>query len=248
MIRPQVVSHDAWLDARKKLLDQEKELTRAQDALNAERRRLPMVRVEKDYRLTGPDGEVGLLDLIGDRSQLLVQHVMYDPSWDAPCGSCTAMADGMSERIRDQLRRRNTTYIAVSRAPYPKLAATRKARGWTFDWYSSFGSEFNYDFHVTLDPSVTPNYYNFREADEWVAAGWAWLADHVGEQPGISCFLRDGQDVFHTYSSYGRGVEVMMPAYPLLDLTAFGRQEEWEEPKDRAPVVFQADPIFAHPA
>ena len=243
---PEVVSPEEWLAARKQLLQREKELTHARDALSAERRRLPMVRIEKNYRFSGPDGEVGLLDLFGDRQQLLLQHFMYDPSWDRPCTSCTAMADAMSEPVRAGLHRRNTTYVAVSRAPYPQLQSWRETRGWTFPWYSSFGSEFNYDFHVTIDASVTPVEYNYRSQADLEAADIAWR-EWSGEQPGISCFLRDGDEVFHTYSTFGRGVEVMMPAYPLLDLTAFGRQEEGEEPAGRAPVVYPADPALPEP-
>jgi predicted dithiol-disulfide oxidoreductase (DUF899 family) len=244
---PKIVSPDEWLAARKALLQREKDLTRLRDRVNTDRRRMPMVRVEKDYRFTGPNGQASLLDLFGDREQLLMQHLMFDPSWDEACGSCTAMADGMGEGVRAQLHRRNTCYVAVSRAPYPKLQTWREVNGWTFPWYSSFGSDFNYDFHVTLDPSVAPPDYNYRDADEWTAAGFDWLTDYTGEQPGISCFLRDGDEVFHTYSTFGRGVEVMMPAYPLLDLTAYGRQEDWEEPKGRAPTTYPADPVLRHP-
>jgi predicted dithiol-disulfide oxidoreductase (DUF899 family) len=229
---PNVVSEDEWLTARRQLLDREKRLTRERDTLAADRRRLPMVRIEKDYRFTGPDGEVGLLDLFENREQLLLQHMMFDPSWDEACSSCTAMADAMSEHIRAQLSRRSTTYVAVSRAPYPKLELWRKSRGWTFPWYSSFGTDFNYDFQVTLDPAVAEPNYNYHQAD------------YTGEQPGISCFLRDGDQVFHTYSTFGRGVEVMMPVYSLLDLTALGRQEDWEEPKGRVAAAFAADPAI----
>ncbi|RDI49637.1 DUF899 domain-containing protein [Nocardia mexicana] len=246
MALPQIVSQDEWLTARKELLQREKELARARDTLNADRRRLPMVRIDKDYRFAGPDGEVGLLDLFGDRPQLIVQHLMFDPAWDGPCGSCTAMADGLGERIRAQLRLRGTAFAAISRAPYSKLAAVSKDKGWTFPWFSSHDSDFNYDFHVTLDPAVQPAYYNYRDADELVAAGMDWMIDFAGEQPGISTFLRDGDEVFHTYSTYHRGVEVMMPAYWLLDLTSLGRQEEWEEPKGRAPELHEVDPILAH--
>ena len=122
--------------------------------------------------------------------------------------------------------------------------AYRQERGWAFPWYSSYGSDFNYDFHVSLDPAVTPNSYNFRAGDELAAAGQAWLIDHVGEQPGVSAFLRDGDEVFHTYAVYGRGVEVMMHAYRLLDITALGRHEDWEEPKGRVPAAHAADPSF----
>ncbi|SFP41497.1 Predicted dithiol-disulfide oxidoreductase, DUF899 family [Amycolatopsis arida] len=244
MDRPKVVSRDEWLTARRELLAREKELTWALDGLNADRRRLPMVRVEKDYRFSGPDGEVGLLDLFDGRRQLVLQHFMFDPSWDRGCGSCSAMADDLSEGARAHLSARDTTFAAVSRAPYAKLAAEKQARGWTFPWYSSFGSDFNYDFHFSLNPAVRPNTYNFRGADELVAAGQAWLVDYVGEQPGISAFLRDGDEVFHTYATYGRGVEVMMHAYRLLDVTVLGRQEEWEEPKGRVSNLHSADPSF----
>ncbi|GAA2886433.1 DUF899 domain-containing protein [Pseudonocardia halophobica] len=244
MALPQVVSRDEWLAARRALLLREKELTRARDVLAADRRRLPMVRVEQDYRFTGPEGEVGLLDLFAGRSQLILQHFMYDPARDEPCRSCSAMAAETGEGVRDHLARRDTAFAAVSRAPYPKLQAVREARGWTFPWYSSEGSTFNYDFHATLDPAVAPANYNFRDAGELSAAGLDWMVDYVGEQPAISTFLRDGDQVFHTWSAYGRGVEEMMHGYHLLDLTALGRQEDWEEPKGRAPVVHAADPGY----
>lgn len=244
MDRPNVVTRDEWLTARRELLAREKELTRALDELNADRRRLPMVRIEKDYRFTGPDGEVGLVDLFDGRRQLVLQHFMFDPSWDQGCNSCSAMADDLSEGARAHLADRDTAFAAVSRAPYPKLAAYRQARGWTFPWYSSYGGDFNHDFHVSLDPDVAPNVYNFRDGDESAAIGQDWLADYVGELPGVSAFLRDGDEVFHTYSTYGRGVEVMMHAYRLLDITALGRQEEWEEPKGRVPNARPADPGF----
>lgn len=239
---PQIVSPAEWLTARKELLLREKELTRARDRLNADRRRLPMVRIEKDYRFTGPDGEVRLVDLFDGRPQLLVQHFMFDPSWEQGCGSCTAMADDLSAGALAHLNNRGTAFAAVSRAPYPKLRATRAERGWTFPWYSSYGGAFNYDFHVTLDPAVAPARYNFRDAAELAATGFDWMLDHSGEQPGISAFLRDGDEVFHTYSTFGRGVEAMMHAYHLLDLTALGRGEDWEEPRGRTSAARAADP------
>jgi predicted dithiol-disulfide oxidoreductase (DUF899 family) len=244
MDRPRTVTRDEWLEARRELLAREKELYRELDRLNADRRRLPMVRVDKDYRFTGPDGEVALVDLFEGRRQLVLQHFMFDPSWDEGCGSCTAMADDLSEGARAHLASRDTAFAAVSRAPYPKLDAYRRERGWTFPWYSSHGSDFNFDFHVSLDPAVAPAVYNFRDPDELVAAGQAWLTEYVGEQPGVSAFLREGDEVFHTYAAYGRGVEVMMHAYRLLDITALGRQEEWEEPKGRVPDAGPADPSF----
>jgi predicted dithiol-disulfide oxidoreductase (DUF899 family) len=245
MNRPQVVSPAEWLAARKELLRREKELVRARDSLNADRRRLPMVRVDKDYRFTGPDGEVGLLDMFDGCQQLVLQHFMLDPSRDDYCESCCAMVEVLGGRIPEHLRKRSTAYVAVSRAQYPRLRAMAEAKGWSFPWYSSYGSDFNYDFHVTLDPAVAPANYNYRDVDELVAAGFGWMTEYAGEQPGISCFLRDGDEVFHTYSTFGRGVEVMMTDLHLLDLTALGRQEEWEEPKGRASLAHPMGSPFA---
>lgn len=244
MSLPQVVSREEWLAARQELLQREKELTRAYDGVAADRRRLPMVRVEKEYLFTGPNGQVALLDLFDGRRQLFLQHFMFDPSWEEGCTSCTAMAEGLSEGVRGHLAKRDTAFAAVSRAPYPKLAAMREAKGWRFPWYSSHGSDFNYDFHVSFDPAVVPADYNFRDADELAVTGFEWLLDYVGEQPGISCFLREGDDVFHTYSAYGRGVEVMMTGYRLLDVTVLGRQEDWETPKGRVPAPHPAHPGY----
>lgn len=244
MALPEIADHDTWYARRKQLLEAEKEL----DRLSAQRRRLPMVRIEKDYRFTGPRGEAGLADLFGDHRQLIVQHFMFDPSWDEGCSSCSAMASGAATPgVLDQLASRGTAFAAVSRAPLPKLEAYRAARGWTFPWYSSHDSDFNLDFHVTFDPDLAPATFNFRDAGELVAAGMEWLTTYQGEQPGVSCFLRVGADVFHTYSTYGRGVEVMMPAYQLLDLTPLGRQEDWEEPAGRAPVMYRTDQSVLSP-
>jgi predicted dithiol-disulfide oxidoreductase (DUF899 family) len=235
---PEVVSREEWFDARRELLGKEKELTRLRDQLNAERRRLPMVRVEKDYRFEGPDGEVGLADLFDGRPQLVMHHFMYGPDWDSGCSSCSSAADQLP-RLR-QLHVRNTSLVAVSRAPYPTLDAFRARMGWEFPWFSSFGSDFNYDFHTTLDDRVAPVVLHFRDQAELAEAGtpWTggpWTEDMNGsELPGISAFLRLGYEVFHTYSTFGRGIEEFHNGYPWLDLTALGRQEEWEEPKGRA--------------
>jgi predicted dithiol-disulfide oxidoreductase (DUF899 family) len=242
---PDVVSSEQWLAARKDLLAREKALTRMQDQLNADRRRLPMVRIEKDYRFAGPEGEVGLLDLFAGSRQLVLQHFMFDPSWEQGCSSCSAGVDEMSAGLLDHLRARDTAFAAVSRAPYPKIAAYRELKGWDIAWYSSHGSDFNYDFHVTLDESVAPVMYNYRDQDELRTAGLGWVLEEPGEQPGMSCFLRDGDELFHTYSTFGRGTEQMGGAYAVLDMTALGRQEEWEEPKDRAATAHAASPDFA---
>jgi predicted dithiol-disulfide oxidoreductase (DUF899 family) len=230
---PDVVSQEGWFAARRELLAKEKELTRLRDRVNADRRRLPMVRIDKRYAFEGPDGTVGLLDLFDGRPQLVMHHFMYGPDWDEGCSSCSSAADGIG-RLR-QLHVRNTTLVAVSRAPYAKLAALRERMGWSFPWYSSFGSDFNYDFHVTVDERVAPVQVYLLDRDELAEAGEPWTDDMNGsELPGLSAFLRVGDEVFHTYSTYGRGIEEFHNGYHYLDLTALGRQEEWEEPKGRA--------------
>lgn len=238
MTMPEVVSREDWLEARLLLLAQEKEQTRARSALNAERRRLPMVRVEKKYAFDGPEGAVTLGDLFGDYSQLIVQHVMFEPNWDAACPGCTASVDVISENVLAQVRSRDTTLALVSIGPLAKLQAYRTARGWPVPWYSSAGTEFNYDFQVTVDKSAGQVHYNYRDMSDRLEDG------ESEEVPGYSCFLRDGDEIFHTYSTYARGGELMIPAYALLDLTAFGRSEDWEEPKGRARVPHEADPTF----
>src|SRR5207247_4351307 len=153
---PRVVSHDEWTAARKQLLAEEKAMTRARDKLSAKRRELPMVKIEKDYLFRGPNGEARLGDLFEGRLQLIVQHFMFDPSWDDGCPSCTAAADEISAGLLAHLHSRDTTFVAVSRAPLEKLHDYKVRKGWTFPWYSSFGSDFNYDYNVTIDASVAP--------------------------------------------------------------------------------------------
>ncbi len=242
---PEIVSREQWLAARKALLAREKEMTRAQDVLNADRRRLPMVRIDNDYVFEGARGKLRLLDLFGGHRQLIIQHVMFGAAWEKPCPSCSAGLDELSASLFDHLRARDTNYVAVSHAPYSKIAPAQASKGWSFEWVSAFGSSFNYDFHVTLDSSVAPVLFNYRDESELAAAGMSWLVeDSPSEQPGFSCFLRDGDAVFHTYSTYARGTEQTGGAYCLLDMTALGRQEEWEEPKGRAEKVRKADPSF----
>ncbi len=243
MSLPDIAPHEEWRKARISLLEAEKEMTRARDALSAARRRLPMVAVDKDYRFDGPDGEVGLAHLFAGRRQLIVGHFMFDPEWEDGCSSCTAGADEMSAGHLEHLHARDTTFAYISRAPYAKLAAYRDRRGWTFPWYSSFGSDFNYDFGVTLDPAVAPVSYNFRAAEEYAARGEAF--ELAGEFPGRSSFLHVGGQVFHTYSVYARGLETMGGSYYLLDETALGRQEDWEEPKGRADSAYGPRPDFS---
>jgi len=235
---PDVVTREQWLEARKRLLDQEKRATRERDALNAERRRLPMVLVDKDYQFNGPEGQVSLAGLFGDSRQLIIQHVMFGPDWEAACPGCTAGIDEIAAGLLAHLESRDTNFVLVSRAPLDKLEKYRAARGWTIPWYSSHGSDFNYDFQATVDKDRQPLIYNYREEPDMLGE------DSSTEVPGLSCFLRDGDQVFHTYSTWARGTDIIGSSYSMLDITALGRQENWEEPKGRAPRVHGADPTF----
>lgn len=229
---PEIVSREKWRKARKELLQKEKQFTRVRDALNAERRRLPMVKIEKDYLFKGLDGETLLLDLFDGRQQLIIYHFMFDPEWNEGCPSCSNWADQISRGHLNHLKSTGTNLILVSRTPLDKLLPFKERMEWTIPWYSSYGSDFNYDFHVTTDESVAPVEYNYRDK-----ATLEHLEQHYhvkGEQPGLSCFLRDDYTVFHTYSTFGRGLEQVGGSNYFLDLTALGRQEEWEEPKNRA--------------
>lgn len=219
---PPVVSREEWLAARRALLVKEKEATRQRDLLNAERRRLPMVEVGKEYVFEGPDGRATLLDLFEGRRQLVIVHFMFDPSWDAGCSSCSFSVDNIGHL--SHLHSRDTTLAVVSRAPLAKITPFRRRMAWTFPWYSSFGSDFNYDYHVTLDESVAPVQYNYRDAETLARLGHTGRMS--GEQSGVSVFLRDGGRVFHTYSAYARGDDLLSTTYNYLDLTVLGRQED----------------------
>jgi predicted dithiol-disulfide oxidoreductase (DUF899 family) len=242
---PDVASPEEWRAARVQLLAEEKAMTRARDALSAKRRELPMVEVTKDYVFEGPDGEATLRDLFDGRDQLIVVHFMFAPDWEDGCPSCTAGADEMSPGHLEHLHARDTSLVYVSRAPISKLERYKAKRGWTFPWFSSFGSDFNYDYHVTLDESVAPVEYNFRSPEEYVRRGTTLYPGGSVEYPGRSAFLRIDDRVFHTYSVYARGTETIGGSYYLLDETALGRQEDWEEPKGRAESVRGAVPDFA---
>jgi predicted dithiol-disulfide oxidoreductase (DUF899 family) len=247
MSLPKIATREEWLAARKELLTQEKELTRRRDELSVARRRLPMVEVEKDYVFEGPDGEARLPDLFEGRRQLIIGHFMFRPDWEDGCPSCSAGVDEVSPGLIHHLNVRDTSLAYVSRAPIEKLERYKQKKGWTIPWYSSYGSDFNYDFGVTLDESVAPVEYNYKTEDEHRRAGTGYYFE--GEQPielpGTSCFLRVDDRVFHTYSTYGRGAEMLGGSYYWLDLTALGRQENWEEPKGRADSARAATPDFA---
>jgi predicted dithiol-disulfide oxidoreductase (DUF899 family) len=214
---PEVVSRTEWLEARKQLLLKEKSYTRQGDALAAERRSLPWVRVDRDYVFEAPNGKESLADLFEGRSQLIVQHFMLGPGWKEGCPSCSFMADHVGGALV-HLAHRDVTFVAVSRAPLAEIEAFRKRMGWEFKWVSSFGNDFNYDYAVSFTQEEL--------AQEKVPYNYG-LAVFTGEEaPGISVFHRgeDGQ-VFHTYSTYARGCETMMGTYRLLDLVPKGRDE-----------------------
>jgi predicted dithiol-disulfide oxidoreductase (DUF899 family) len=213
-----VVSREQWIEARKAHLAHEKEFTHARERLNQERRALPWVKVDKDYVFEGPSGRATLADLFKGRSQLVVQHFMFAPDWNEGCKSCSFWADGF-ERMIPHLAARDTTLVAVSRAPLPKLEAFRQRMGWTFDWLSSAESDFNYDFAVSFTPQ------EIKSGDKVYNFGTSGFG--VEEAPGISVFYRDEDgNIFHTYSCFARGLDMMNAAYHYLDLTPLGRHEE----------------------
>jgi predicted dithiol-disulfide oxidoreductase (DUF899 family) len=186
----------------------------------------PMVQVDKGYVFEGPTGQATLLDLFGLRRQLIVYHFMFDPGWDEGCKSRSHCADNFEGAVV-HLAARDTAFAAVSRAPLQKIEAFKRRMGWTFPWVSSFGTTFNYDFHVSLDPAEGSTEYNYADAGALHQAGKLWSTK--GELPGLSVFLRDGKDdVFHTYSTYQRGLDLLLNTYNYLDLTLLGRQEEGE--------------------
>jgi predicted dithiol-disulfide oxidoreductase (DUF899 family) len=213
-------------------------MTRRQEALNATRRRLPMVKVDKEYVFEGPDGAVTLAQLFGGKRQLIVQHVMFGPDWDAPCPGCSATIEELSPAVLKHIGTRQTTFVLASRAPYDKIGPAARERGWTVPWYSTHGSDFNYDYRVTLDAARGQTEYNYRPEPGLLGG------DRSAEMPGYSAFLREDDEIFHTYSVYGRGTEYVGNAYTFLDMTALGRQEDWEEPKGRVTPVRGGDPTF----
>jgi predicted dithiol-disulfide oxidoreductase (DUF899 family) len=222
MSGPRIVSADEWLAERRKLLAAEEQALSALAIVRDRRRELPAVRVEKEYVFDGPAGSVSLLDIFEGRRQLIVQHFMFDPGWDQGCPVCSYQADNVGDLAH--LHARDTTFAAVSRAPIAKIEQFRQRMGWSFPWYSSLGSDFNYDFHVTHDESVAPIQWNFRTKQELIAKGQAWAA-RPGEQGGVSVFYRDGDTILHTYTGY-TVAELLCATDQYLDLTPLGRQDE----------------------
>ena len=213
-----IVSQEEWIAARKELLKKEKDSTRLLDRLSAERRNLPWVKVDKDYVFDAPGGKVALADLFAGRSQLVIQHFMFGPDWEEGCPSCSFMADHVDGAL-PHLAARDVTMVAISRAPLAKIDAFKKRMGWRFNWVSSHGNDFNADFHVSF-------------TEEQLASGQVdynyMMQEFPSEEaPGLSVFYKDAAgDVFHTYSVYGRGVDVLMGTYRILDLVPKGRDED----------------------
>ncbi|TDV44221.1 DUF899 domain-containing protein [Actinophytocola oryzae] len=229
MTLPEVVSRNEWLAARRTLLDQEKAAMRAQDSVTAQRRELPMVRMDKEYLFEGPAGRMRLVDLFEGRRQLIVYHFMWhnsaarargDQSMDEGCASCSFTIDSVGRL--DHLHASDTTFVLVSRAPLAKIETFKARMGWTIPWYSSAGSDFNYDFHVTNDESVAPVEFNYKDKATLERSPKTAFVTN-GDGQALSVFVRDDESVFHTYTTYGRGTEFMMSTYQLLDLTPMPR-------------------------
>ena len=214
----QIVSKNEWRAARKVLLKKEKEFTALRDQLSQQRRDLPWVAVDKEYVFEGPNGKETLSDLFDGRSQLIVYHFMYDPNWDVGCPSCSFWADNFNGIVL-HLNQRDVTMIAVSRAPYNKIDAYKKRLGWDFKWVSSYDTEFNFDYHVSFtkeELEMKEAFYNFTIQDPYVS-----------EQPGVSIFYKNKSNhIYHTYSTYTRGLDILNTAYNYLDLVPKGRDED----------------------
>ncbi len=212
-----VVSPEEWLAARKDLLRKEREFTHLRDELSRTRREMPWEKVEKQYVFDGPNGKESLADLFEGRHQLIMYHFMLGPRWKEGCPSCSYLADSF-DGARIHLAHRDTTFLVVSRATFPEIEAFKKRMGWGFKWVSSNGSDFNYDYQVSLSKDETDSgkvYYNYEMAE--------FPAE---ERPGMSVFYKRDGEVFHTYSTYARGLDILLPTYNLLDLTPKGRDEE----------------------
>ena len=208
------VAHDDWVAARKELLAKEKEFTRARDELTRRRQALPWEAVEKEYVFEGPNGEETLAELFDGRSQLLVYHFMFPPEDDVGCKSCSFWADNFNPNVI-HLNARDVSFAAVSRAPFEKLEAYRERMGWDFHWVSSGGTDFNFDYGVSFAP-------NQQEEDVY---NYGSLAPRIADREGLSVFVREGEQIFHTYSAYARGIDLVNTAYNYLDLVPKGRDE-----------------------
>src|ERR1700734_741639 len=209
-----VVSHEAWIAARKEFLKKEKEFTRQRDEISRLRRELPWESVEKRYEFSGPSGKLNLADLFGKRSQLIVYHFMLGPGWKEGCPSCSYLADHF-DGMRVHLAARDIHLAVVSRAPGPQIEAFQKRMEWKFPWVSSDGTDFNFDYQVSATPGTT--------ADEKVLYNYEMQVFPAEERPGLSAFYKDGGEIFHTYSTYARGLDMLVGAYNFIDMSPLGR-------------------------
>lgn len=220
MYYTKVGSREEWLAARKALLEKEKAYTHQGDVLAAERRELPMVKIDKEYVFHGPgDKVVSLSDLFDGQEQLIVYHFMFDPKDERGCSGCTHMGESLPD-VR-HLKSKDTNLVAISRAPIDKIEAYKNLAGWKFPWYSSGDSDFNYDFHASLDETVAPKEYNFETLKE---SDPRFKPSFKGDIPGFSVFLKKDGNVYHTYSTFMRGGEKVQPTLTLLDMTPLGRR------------------------
>jgi predicted dithiol-disulfide oxidoreductase (DUF899 family) len=247
MTNHSVVSHAEWLAARKEFLAKEKEFTRLRDQLSRQRRELPYEAVEKQYVFEGPNGKETLSDLFGGRSQLIVYHFMLGPGWQEGCRSCSYLADHF-DGAAIHLAHRDVTFMAVSRAPFAEIEAFKKRMGWKFKWVSSFGSDFNYDYQASSTKEELAKgevYYNYD------------MTTFPGEErPGASAFYKDAAGIYHTYSSYSRGLDILVGAYNFLDLAPKGRDEDalafsmaWVRHHDKYDEGYSVDTkaLYQHP-
>ena len=241
MNAPNVVTPSEWLEERKRLLKREKEMTRLRDEIAKQRRALPAVEVKKAYEFEGSRGRKGLAELFAGRGQLVVYHFMLGPDWEEGCPSCSFVADHLDGTVV-HLAQRDVTFTAVSRAPFAKIARFKERMGWKFDWVSSHGSDFNFDYHVSFKPEELAKgavQYNYEVA-----------SFPIDEAPGLSVFKKNGDRILHTYSSYGRGCEVLLTTYSILDLVPKGRDEDgldftmsWVRHHDRYGAKVDVDPF-----
>lgn len=228
----QVVSRGDWLAARRRLLASEEEAARTLAGVGEQRRAMPVVRIDKKYVFDGPDGQVDLLDLFAGRNQLITYHFMFDPAWDQGCKFCSYLVDNIGHL--SHMYARDTTLVLVSRAPLSKIEPFRTRMGWNLPWYSSYGTDFNYDFHVTLDEDIAPVEYNYQDKATLERNG----GPTQGEQGGLSVFIKRDGAVYHTYSTYGEGAALLHGIDNYLDLTPQGRplieqKAQWLRHHDR---------------
>lgn len=216
-MKNKVVSKEEWLEERKRFLIKEKEFTKLRDQLNEQRSKLPWVKVDKSYLFDGPSGKVSLKDLFGNRSQLIVYHFMFAPDWKAGCSHCSFWADNF-DGLDIHLNQRDVSMVAISRAPVEKLLQYQKRMGWSFKWFSSGENDFNYDFFASFTPEEINKksaYFNYKQQDP-----------SVSDREGVSVFFKDESgSIFHTYSTYARGIDLQNTVYNYLDLTPKGRDE-----------------------